>query len=137
MRFTPEPGASTFEETNALNCDFPWYSNTIARHGGHDVRRVVAPANRRARNRGESTMEFPVKTGAAASQRTECAILPVFEDGQLRGATREIDTAARGIIKQLVRKGDVAGRPGSTTLINRTQGTAATRWLLVGCGKHA
>ena len=82
-------------------------------------------------------MEFPVKTGAAASQRTECAILPVFEDGQLRGATREIDTAARGIIKQLVRKGDVSGRFGSTTLIHRTQGTAAARWLLVGCGKYA
>ena len=81
-------------------------------------------------------MEFPVKTGAAASQRTECAILPVFEDGQLRGATREIDTAARGIIKQLVRKGDVSGRLGTTTLIHRTQGTAAARWLLVGCGKH-
>ena len=81
-------------------------------------------------------MEFPVKTGAAASQRTECAILPVFEDGQLRGATREIDTAARGVIKQLVRKGDISGRLGSTTLIHRTQGTAAARWLLVGCGKH-
>ena len=51
-------------------------------------------------------MEFPVKTGAAASQRTECAILPVFEDGQLRGATREMDTAARGIIKQLGLKMD-------------------------------
>ena len=60
-------------------------------------------------------MEFPVKTGAAASQRAECAILPVFEDGQLRGATREIDTAARGIIKQLVRKGDISGRIGATT----------------------
>ena len=82
-------------------------------------------------------MEFPVKTGTAASQRTECAILPVFEDGQLRGATREIDTAARGVIKQLARKGDVSGRLGSTTVVHRTQGTAAARWLLVGCGKHA
>jgi len=82
-------------------------------------------------------MEFPVKTGAPASQRTECAILPVFDDGQLRGATKEIDTAARGLIKQFVRAGDATGRLGSTTLIHRTQGTAATRWLLVGCGKHA
>jgi leucyl aminopeptidase len=80
-------------------------------------------------------MEFPVKTGAAASQRTECAILPVFEDGQLRGATREMDTAARGLIKQLVKRGDAAGRIGATTLVHRTQGTAAARWLLVGCGK--
>ncbi len=82
-------------------------------------------------------MEFPVKSGAAASQRTECAILPVFEDGPLRGATRELDTAARGIVKQLVKRGDASGRLGATTLIHRTQGTAAARWLLVGCGKHA
>jgi leucyl aminopeptidase len=81
-------------------------------------------------------MDFPVRTGAPASQRTECAILPVFDDGQLKGATKEIDTASRGLIKQLVRAGDAAGRLGATTLIHRTQGTAAGRWLLVGCGKH-
>ena len=81
-------------------------------------------------------MEFPVKTGAPASQRTECAILPVFDDGQLHGATKELDTAARGLIKQLVRNGDASGRLGATALIHRTQGTAATRWLLVGCGKR-
>jgi leucyl aminopeptidase len=81
-------------------------------------------------------MDFPVKTGAPASQRTECAILPVFDDGQLRGATKEIDTASRGLIKQLVRRGDAAGRLGATAMIHRTQGTAAARWLLVGCGKH-
>src|SRR5262249_7655350 len=75
--------------------------------------------------------------GAPASQRTECAILPVFDDGQLRGATKELDTAARGLIKQLVRNGDASGRLGATALIHRTQGTAATRWLLVGCGKAA
>ena len=36
-----------------------------------------------------------------------------------------------------MRKGDISGRIGATTLIHRTQGTAAARWLLVGCGKHA
>jgi leucyl aminopeptidase len=82
-------------------------------------------------------MEFPVKTGAPASQRTECAILPVFDDGQLRGAAKEIDVAARGLIKQLVKHGDAPARLGSATLIHRTDGTAASRWLLVGCGKHA
>jgi leucyl aminopeptidase len=82
-------------------------------------------------------MDFPVKTGAPASQRTECAILPIFDDGQLRGATKEVDTAARGLIKQLVRAGDAIGRLGATTLVHRTQGTASSRWLLVGCGRHA
>jgi leucyl aminopeptidase len=82
-------------------------------------------------------MQFPVKTGAPASQRTECAILPVFDDGQLRGATKAFDTASRGIIKQMLRSGDASGRLGATALVHRTQGTAATRWLLVGCGKFA
>jgi leucyl aminopeptidase len=80
-------------------------------------------------------MEFPVKTGAPATQRAECAVLPVFDDSRLHGATRELDTAARGMVKQLVRAGDAAPRLGATTLIHRTQGTAASRWLLVGCGK--
>jgi leucyl aminopeptidase len=82
-------------------------------------------------------MQFPVKTGAPARQRTECAILPVFDDGKLEGATKEFDRASRGAIAQLVRGGDAPSRLGSTTLVHRTQGTSAARWLLVGCGKRA
>ena len=82
-------------------------------------------------------MEFPVKTGAPARHRTECAILPVFDDGQLHGATKEFDRAARGAIAKLVRAGDTPARLGSCTLVHRTQGTAAARWLLVGCGKRS
>ena len=82
-------------------------------------------------------MEFPVKTGAPARQRTECAILPVFDDARLHGATADFDSAARGAIKKLVRGGDALARLGSTSLIHRTQGTAAVRWLLVGCGKRS
>jgi leucyl aminopeptidase len=52
-------------------------------------------------------MEFPVRTGAPARQKTECAILPVFDDRQLHGATKEFDRAARGAIAKLIRGGDV------------------------------
>jgi len=82
-------------------------------------------------------MEFPVKTGAPAKHRTECAILPVFDDRQLHGATKEFDRAARGAIAKLIRAGDTPARLGSCTMVHRTQGTAAARWLLVGCGKRA
>ena len=81
-------------------------------------------------------MEFPVKTGAPARHRTECAILPVFDDGQLRGATKDFDRASRGAIAKLVRSGDAPSRLGTCTMVHRTQGTAAARWLLVGCSKH-
>jgi len=82
-------------------------------------------------------MEFPVKAGAPARHRTECAILPVFDDRQLQGATKEFDRAARGAIAKLIRAGDSPARLGACTLVHRTQGTAAARWLLVGCGKRA
>jgi leucyl aminopeptidase len=81
-------------------------------------------------------MEFPVKAGAPARQRTDCAILPLFDDGKLYGATKEFDRATRGAIAKLVRAGDAPARVGATTLVHRTQGTAAARWLLVGCGKR-
>jgi len=82
-------------------------------------------------------MEFPVKTGAPARQRTECAILPVFDDRALHGAAKDFDRAARGAILKLVRSGDAPARLGTCTLVHRTQGTAAARWLLVGCGSRA
>ena len=73
-------------------------------------------------------MEFPVKAGAPARHKTECAILPVFDDGQLHGATKEFDRAARGAIAKLIRGGDAPGRLGTCTVVHRTQGTAASRW---------
>ena len=48
-------------------------------------------------------MDFPLKTGEPARQRTECAILPVFDDGELRGAT---ESARQGLARR-----DQADRP--------------------------
>ena len=65
-------------------------------------------------------MEFPVKTGAPARQRTECAILPVFDDRALHGATNDFDRAARGAITKLVRAGDaLTSRHGDSSCIAR------------------
>jgi len=82
-------------------------------------------------------MEFPVKTGAPASQKTACAILPVFEGRRRKGATHEIDMSSGGALSQLIKAGDASAKPGQTLLVPRLQGTAAARVLLVGCGKEA
>jgi len=82
-------------------------------------------------------MEFPVKTGAPASQKTACAILPVFEGRRLKGPTREIDVSCGGLLAQLLKAGDASAKLGSTLFVPRLQGTAAERALLVGCGKQA
>lgn len=81
-------------------------------------------------------MDFSVKTGAPGSQRTACAIVPVFE-GALRGAAKELDAAADGALRQLVRSKDASSKLGSTLLVPHAPGGPASRWLLVGCGKAA
>lgn len=81
-------------------------------------------------------MDFSVKTGAPAEQRTACAILPVFEE-RLTGPTKGIDGAVGGLLKRLVRSGDASSKLGSTLLIPASEGTSAERLLLVGCGKAA
>jgi leucyl aminopeptidase len=78
-------------------------------------------------------MEFPVKTGAPESQRTACAIVPVFE-GRLVGAAKALDGAADGLLRKLQRQGDARAKLGSTVLVPHPGGPAE-RWLLVGCGK--
>ena len=79
-------------------------------------------------------MEFSVKTGSPASQKTACAIVPIFE-GALRGAAKELDAAAGGTLRQLVRGKDASSKLGSTLFVPHTSGGPAARWLLVGCGK--
>ena len=82
-------------------------------------------------------MEFPIKTGAPATQKTACAILPIFAARGLKGATREIDRSCGGLLSQLVKSGDASGKLGETLLVPRLEGTAAGRALLLGCGKQA
>lgn len=82
-------------------------------------------------------MEFPVKTGAPARQKTACAVVPVFEGKPLAGPAREIDFACGGLLKQLLRTGDASAELGRCLLVPQLQGAGAARALLVGCGKPA
>ncbi len=78
-------------------------------------------------------MEFPVKTGAPASQRTACAIVPVFE-GRFAGVAKQLDAASEGLIRRLLRHGDASAKLGSTLLVPNPVEGGPERWLLVGCG---
>ena len=81
-------------------------------------------------------MEFPVKTGEPGSQKTACAILPIFESHRLKGPTHEVDISCGGTLSQLVKTGSASARPGRTLLVPNLQSAATDRVLLVGCGKE-
>jgi leucyl aminopeptidase len=82
----------------------------------------------------ENSMRFQVKTGAASWQASTCVILPVFTSGRQASSTREVDSAAGGLISEVISSGDIKGKAGETLLLASAGGLARKRILLVGCG---
>lgn len=67
--------------------------------------------------------------GAASSQ---CAVLPLYRDGKLSGAARNLDKASGGAVSAALALGDFAGKSGQSTLLPGAG--KIKRILLVGCG---
>jgi leucyl aminopeptidase len=82
-------------------------------------------------------MEFGVWTKGLATLAVECLVVSVFEDAELGGEARSIDTASGGRLQRLLTAGDFTGRAGETLLVTDLNGLAATRVLLVGVGARS
>ena len=78
-------------------------------------------------------MDLFAVNGSAARQRTDCAVVGIYEKGALTTAAEELDQKLGGQIERLVRQGDVRGKLGETLLLPDVKGPA-TRVLLVGLG---
>ena len=81
-------------------------------------------------------MKFPVRTGAPTSQKTACAILPIFEGRTLRGVSQDIDVSCGKTLSKLIKAGVSSAKLGETLLVPNLIGLAAEKALLVGCGKE-
>ncbi|KXX66117.1 leucyl aminopeptidase [Marichromatium gracile] len=81
-------------------------------------------------------MEFKIKTGDLAKQKTPCLVLGVFEKHKLGAPAEAVDKACNGQLTALLKKGDMSGEGGRTLLLYGLPGVAAERVLLVGCGKR-
>ncbi|TFW00793.1 leucyl aminopeptidase [Oxalobacteraceae bacterium OM1] len=81
-------------------------------------------------------MDFSIKTldakTAAATLKTGCIAVGVFENKKLTQAAKELDS--KGQISAALKSGDISGKAGSTLLLRGVAGTAAERVLLVGLG---
>ena len=82
-------------------------------------------------------MEFLTITGNAARKRTGCAIAGVYAGRRLSASATELDKATRGLIKRVLRRGDLSGKLGQTLLLADTSGVSCERILLVGCGNKS
>ena len=81
-------------------------------------------------------MEFSIKTGNPEKQRGACVVVGVFESRKLTPAAESIDKASSGRLSELLRRGDMDGKAGSTVLLHDVPDTACDRVLLVGLGKE-
>jgi leucyl aminopeptidase len=81
-------------------------------------------------------LEFSTKSGSPEKQRSACVVVGVFEPRRLTLAAQLLDKAAAGHISEILRRGDMAGKAGSTLLLHNVPGTLCERVLLVGLGKE-
>jgi leucyl aminopeptidase len=81
-------------------------------------------------------MEFKIKSGDLAQQKTPCLILGVFDKRKLSGPAETIDKASSGHLADILSKGDMDGDKGRTLMLYGVPGVEAERVLLVGCGKR-
>ncbi|MCP5229706.1 leucyl aminopeptidase [Accumulibacter sp.] len=81
-------------------------------------------------------MEFSIKSGNPEKQRSACVVVGVFEPRKLTLAAELIDNAARSHLSDIIRRGDMEGKAGTTLLLHNVPGTLCDRVLLVGLGKE-
>ena len=79
-------------------------------------------------------MNFLINTKKSSEIKTDCLILPVFEDAILRGASKTINSLNNNLIKDFQSNGDISGKLGQTRILPINE-QSYKRIVLVGCGK--
>lgn len=84
----------------------------------------------------EKAVEFSIKNGCPEKQQTGCVVVGVFENHKLSSSAELLDKATAGAITEILKQGDIDGKPGSVLLLQKMVGVEADRVLLVGFGKE-
>src|SRR6202790_4404654 len=82
-------------------------------------------------------MQITLETRNYPEIETEAIVSYLFEETDpVQGQLDEIDRGAGGLLRKLVKGGEVSGKMLEFTLIHSPQGLKAARLLLVGAGKR-
>lgn len=82
-------------------------------------------------------MEFSIKSSLPESRKVGCSVVGVFESRKLSAAAATLDRASKGYINNIVRRGDMDGKPGATLVLHNVPNIASERVMLVGLGPEA
>lgn len=81
-------------------------------------------------------MEFSIKSGSPEKQRVACVVVGIYESRRLTLAAELLDRVANGFISDVLRRGDMEGKLGSTLMLYSVPNVLCERVLLVGLGKE-
>ena len=82
-------------------------------------------------------MEFSIKQGSPEKLKSGCVVVGVYDGGKLSKAGQLLDKATGHALSDVIARGDMSGKSGSTLLLHKLTGAQAERVLLVGLGKPA
>jgi leucyl aminopeptidase len=80
-------------------------------------------------------MEFSIKSGHPEKQHGACVVVGVFLPRILSDSGEALDKASKGYIADIIRRGDMEGKLGSTLILHKVPGLQADRVMLVGLGR--
>ena len=80
-------------------------------------------------------MQYFVTTNTPATEKTDCVVVAIFEQGLLSPSASALNDSTNGRIRSIVDRGDITGKVGQTLLLQDIEGVTSPRILLVGCGK--
>ena len=80
-------------------------------------------------------MEIAIRHGAIRDEPADAIVVGAYQDGELEGAAKVVDTALNGTISQLLQDGDLKGKQGETAVLYPLGALPARRVIVVGMGK--
>ena len=82
-------------------------------------------------------MEFKSIVDSKAQGSAACAVVGIYEQGDLGVGARHLDPAIDHLIGRLYKAGDFAGKLGDSLMLPLPAGSAAARILLIGLGPRS
>lgn len=80
-------------------------------------------------------MKYFMTTSKASRRAVDCVIVGVYDGGKLGVGAADIDAASKGVIRNLVKSGDISGKTGKCTILRGVPGVKAARVAVAGLGK--
>jgi leucyl aminopeptidase len=81
-------------------------------------------------------MDFQATGIVAGQRRTACAVVGIYDKGELSDAAHALDRRAKGALARILKRGDFRGQPGEVQMLPDLPGARAERVLLVGLGER-